>query len=305
MSESEILLDYHGQIDFNVIESLITKLKKSDDFTSLSKLAGKRTYSVFVESLDNIYKHSALKSSNDPLIQPHISIRKQTDKILIRASNPIAESSKGKLIERLDKLINLDEPATRTLHEKVINSESKVGENGAGAGLGLITMALKSGNKIAYCFEPLIDGYLCFEIQISLNKYPMRKLIIDKTPGAPKVICDPEKKIYMSSGESRLPDVRDFYNQILSWLEEFNTHISKLEAKKDPVEFNFNFDYFNSSSGKLILDVCKVLAGLRKKGINIIVNWYYEKEDVDMLEAGKEMSKIVKFPFEYIESYVN
>jgi hypothetical protein len=50
------------------------------------------------------------------------------------------------------------------------------------------------------------------------------------------------------------------------------------------------------------LDICKVLAGLRLQGFNIIVKWYHEKEDGDMLEVGKEMSRIVKFPFEYIES---
>ena len=129
------------------------------------------------------------------------------------------------------------------------------------AGLGFITMALKSGNKLSYSFQPLINGYLYFEIQISLNKYIMRKLIIEKTSGSPKVILDPEKKSIMISGESRPPDVRDFYDQILSWLEEFSSYLTQSADKKEPVIFNFNFEYFNSSSGKLILDICKVLAG--------------------------------------------
>ena len=132
----------------------------------------------------------------------------------------------------------------------------------------------------------------------------MRKLIIDQTSFSPKVILDPEKKIYLISGESRPPDVREFYDQILSWLQEFSLHLAHSDYNKDPVIFNFNFEYFNSSSGKLILDICKVLAGLRLKGINIIVKWYYEKEDGDMLEVGKEMSSIVKFPFEYVESEI-
>ena len=133
----------------------------------------------------------------------------------------------------------------------------------------------------------------------------MRKLIIDKTSGTPKVILDPENKIYQISGESRPPDVRDFYNQILSWLEDFSSYLIKSDDQKDPVIFNFNFEYFNSSSGKLILDICKVLAGLRTKGFNMVVKWHYEKEDVDMLETGEELSKIVKFPFEYIETGMN
>jgi hypothetical protein len=133
----------------------------------------------------------------------------------------------------------------------------------------------------------------------------MRKLIIDQTPSSPKVILDPEKEIYQISGESRPPDVREFYDQVLSWLDDFSLHLVKSDNKKDPVTFNFNFDYFNSSSGKLILDICKILASLRSKGINIIVNWHFEKDDIDMLEVGKEISRIVKFPFEFIESGVN
>ena len=37
------------------------------------------------------------------------------------------------------------------------------------------------------------------------------------------------------------------------------------------------------------------------KGLNININWHFEKDDYDMLEAGKEMSRIVKFPFEFVE----
>ena len=79
----------------------------------------------------------------------------------------------------------------------------------------------------------------------------------------------------------------------------------KSDEMKDPVIFNFDFEYFNSSSGKLILDVCKVLAGLHHKGVNVTVNWHFEKDDYDMLEAGKEMSRIVKFPFVFVESELN
>jgi hypothetical protein len=125
---------------------------------------------------------------------------------------------------------------------------------------------------------------------------------VDQKPSSPKVILDPEKKIFIISGESRPPDVREFYGQIIEWLEEFGSHLMKSDDKQDPVIFNFNFDYFNSSSGKLILDVCKVLAALRSKGFNVTINWHFEKNDDDMLEAGKEISRIVKFPFEYVES---
>ena len=303
MSESGIILDYYGPVDLKVIELLLKRLRKSKEFTLMNKITCKRVYAIVVECLENIYKNQAVVASKDPEVKPHISVTTENDKIFIVAGNPLRDSTKESLERKLDHVNNLDKAALKTLYEHKLNRESVPGENGAG--LGFIYMILKSGNNIGYTFKPLIKDYLYFEIKISLNKYIMRKLIIEKTSNSPKVVLDPENKIYLISGESRPPDVREFYDQILSWLQEFSLYLVNPDYNKDPVIFSFNFEYFNSSSGKLILDICKVLAGLRSKGINILVKWYYEKEDGDMLEVGKEMSRIVKFPFEYVESEIN
>lgn len=130
----------------------------------------------------------------------------------------------------------------------------------------------------------------------------MRKLIIDKTSYSPKVILDPDSRIYEISGESRPPDVREFYGQIINWMDDFSLHLINTDARTEPVDFAFNFEYFNSASGKLILDICKILARLRARGMNVNIKWHYEKDDVDMLAVGKEISKIVKFDFDYTET---
>jgi hypothetical protein len=302
MSESGTFLDYRGSLDFDVIDFLLKKLKKTREFKDLNRTTGKRVYFVVVECLENILKHAELELSENPATNSHISVRMQNDKIIVNAGNPVAGDVKEDIVQRLESLNNSDEATLKSLYDNKIRSELL--NNEECAGLGFIQMVLKSGNKIAYSFKPLTNGYLYFEIEITLNKYIMRKLIIEKTTSSPKVILDPEKEIYLISGESRPPDVREFYDQILSWLQEFSQYLLGPDYKKTPVIFNFNFEYFNSSSGKLILDICKALAGLRLKGINIIVKWYHEKEDGDMLEVGKEMSKIVKFPFEYIETEI-
>jgi hypothetical protein len=300
MSQSGIFLDYRGPLDFEVINSLLKKLKKSSEFKDLNKITGKRVYFVVVECLENILKHAELELSENPATNSHITVRKINDKIIVDAGNPVSGDVKENIVQRLEGINNSDEKILKSLYENKIRSELL--NNEECAGLGFIQMALKSGNKIIYSFNPLTNGYLYFEIVITLNKYVMRKLIIEKTTSSPKVILDPEKEVYMISGESRPPDVREFYDQILSWLQEFSQYLLGPEYKKTPIIFNFDFEYFNSSSGKLILDICKVLAGLRLTGINVNVKWHHEKEDGDMLEVGREISRIVKFPFEYIES---
>lgn len=299
MTKSRIFLDYRGLIGLPEIELLLTRLKKAREFEGLNITARKRTYSLFVECIENIYKHSALKKSDDKSTQPYISVSNENGNIVIAAGNPIHEEARNNLSHILDKINSMDVSDLKRLHEIRIDGESVRSENGAG--LGFICMAFKSGNKLKYNFSQLLPGYLYFEIIISLNKYVMRKLIIDQTPNSPRVVLDPERKIYEISGESRPPDVREFYDRILNWMDDFTLHLAKAEDKSEPVKFTFNFGYFNSSSGKLILDICKVLARMHARGMNVAINWHFEKDDTDMMEVGQEISRIIKFPFEYTE----
>ena len=167
MTSSSIFLEYHGPVDFALIDELLKKLKGTKEFTDLKTTLRKRTYSLFVECIENIWKHSALKSSNDKNIQPEVSVTRENNRIIILASNPIPEESREKLIHRLDIVNHLNVEELRKMHEARINIDPDKGSNGAG--LGFICMAFKSGNKLDYSFQPLIHGYLSFKIQISLN----------------------------------------------------------------------------------------------------------------------------------------
>lgn len=131
----------------------------------------------------------------------------------------------------------------------------------------------------------------------------MEKLIIEPTLNTPSVILDPEKNHFQFSGESRPEDVRNFYIPILEWLDKYTTEqISQngIEEKTNR-EFHFNFEYFNSTSAKYILDLFKILSKFQSEGIDTGVYWHYEEDDEDMLEVGMEMSRMSKLPFEYVK----
>jgi hypothetical protein len=207
MSGSEILLDYQGPVDFKVSESLLKKLRNNVDFASLVTTTRKRVFSIVVECLENITKNSISKSPGDIDSLSHITVRRNPEKIAIRAGNSIDETAKEKLTRYLELIKNLDNVALRNLYETRICNESVKGENGAG--LGLISIALKSGNNINYTFRPQNNGLIFFEINISIDRYIMRKLITERTSISPKVVLDPEKNIFLISGESRPHDVRE------------------------------------------------------------------------------------------------
>ncbi|HSA04828.1 MAG TPA: DUF1987 domain-containing protein, partial [Tenuifilaceae bacterium] len=64
---------------------------------------------------------------------------------------------------------------------------------------------------------------------------------------------------------------------------------------------NIRLEYFNTASSKCILDVFKKLEVLKKNSNDIVINWYYEEDDEDMLEAGEDYESIIKVPFKMIQ----
>jgi len=299
MSSSETILEYQGHVDLRIIESLLRKLKQSKGYTDLDTTTGRRLYALVVECLENIAKNSVILPSDNKKIQPYITVTNENNQVIILAGNSVNKHIIDKVSRMLDYVNQLDEVALRTFYEHKISMETVPEENGAG--LGFITMRIKSGNKIGYSFTDLNKEIAYFRIQIPINKYTMRKLIIEKTSNSPKVVLDPDTSSFKITGESRPPDVTAFYTEILNWFDDYTSYLEKSRKSMAPVAFDLDFEYFNSSSAKYLLDFCKQIASTRSKGLDISVRWHYEKDDIDMLQAGKEMSRIVKFPFEYIQ----
>jgi SiaC family regulatory phosphoprotein/Family of unknown function (DUF6272) len=299
MTGSGILLDYTGKVDYDTTNHLLKTLKKSEEFLSLDKTTGKRLYAILVECLENITRYSSENFTNDRRFQPFIFARRQNDKIILKTGNPVNDDQKVKLISKLDIVNKIENAALTALYDEIINKEINQGDNGAG--LGFIIMKSKSGNNIDYSFNIIDNNFSFFEINILINKFIMRKLIFEKTGSSPKVILDPDKNVFEISGESRPPDVSAFYGEILRWWDDYSLHLLKSQDNTNPVVVNFDLEYFNSSSAKYILDFCKQVALVRSKGKSIDVKWKYEEDDIDMLEAGEEMSRIAKLPFEFVK----
>jgi hypothetical protein len=128
----------------------------------------------------------------------------------------------------------------------------------------------------------------------------MRNLIIEATSTSPNVNFNTETKKFVISGESRPENVREFYDPILAYLDEYLVELISKNIQ-EPLTFEFKLEYFNSSSAKYILNTLKKLSEFIGKGFKLIINWHYEEGDDDMKEVGEEMSGMLKIPFNYIE----
>ncbi len=122
----------------------------------------------------------------------------------------------------------------------------------------------------------------------------MEPISIAGTPKTPTVNFNSNGKIEIK-GRSIPENSIEFYDPLVKWLEDYLSNPAEL------TEVNIQLEYFNTSSSKCILDVFKKLEAIYKSGNEVIINWYYEEDDEDMLEAGEDYQSIIKVPFKMIE----
>lgn len=132
----------------------------------------------------------------------------------------------------------------------------------------------------------------------------MKGLNIQAKEKSPKVIFDPEKKIFEMEGNSRPENVREFYYPIIDTLRKYFENVSdkqNLESfNEKPFNFTFKLDYFNSASAKFISDILVIIKDFTDVKLKIKVNWYFEDGDDDMKEVGEDFSEMISLPFNFI-----
>lgn len=123
----------------------------------------------------------------------------------------------------------------------------------------------------------------------------MESIIKEGTPKTPSIRFDAKQGIIEIKGRSIPENSIEFYKPMVDWLEEY----AAMPAPKTSV--NIHLEYFNTSSSKCILDIFKKLEAIHKAKNDVEVNWYYEEDDEDMLEAGEDYESIIRIPFKMIE----
>lgn len=123
----------------------------------------------------------------------------------------------------------------------------------------------------------------------------MDTISIEGTPKTPTVNFNAETGVVEIKGRSIPENSIEFYKPLVDWLEEYLADPATL------TNVNIQLEYFNTSSSKCILDVFKKLEAIYKSGNEVVINWHYEEDDEDMLEAGEDYQSIIKIPFKMIE----
>lgn len=123
----------------------------------------------------------------------------------------------------------------------------------------------------------------------------MEPIIIEGTAKTPSVKFDANSGIFEIKGRSIPENSVEFYKPLVDWLESYK------ENPLPKTEVNIKLEYFNTSSSKCILDVFKKLEAIHKTKNEVQINWHYEEDDEDMLEAGEDYESIIRVPFKMVQ----
>jgi hypothetical protein len=164
----EVIFNYKGEITFDTIDLLLNRLKQLPAYQAIRKSIQKKVYSVFVECVDNLYKHRVPDSrlTNGKEVQPYILLTSEDDKYIISTGNVVTNDSIQGLSDNLELINQYDRQGLKSSYAEIVNKDIISDEDGAG--LGLITIALKTDDKIGYKFKSIDDRYSYFEMKISI-----------------------------------------------------------------------------------------------------------------------------------------
>jgi hypothetical protein len=118
-------------------------------------------------------------------------------------------------------------------------------------------------------------------------------LKIDSTKDTLEIIC---KNGYISlSGNSIIPNAKTFFAPVADWLDSY------IQDAAEKTEVTLKFNYIDTASVQSIFDLLKKMRDIPNFEDRVVINWYFEFDDPELLEVGEIMEARLKLKFNYIE----
>lgn len=121
----------------------------------------------------------------------------------------------------------------------------------------------------------------------------MKRIFIESTRQTPFIEFDPNGHLKIK-GRSIHENPSVFFEPLIGWINDY------LKKPQETTIFDIELEYFNSGSSRYILLILQNLSEIDKTK-KILVNWYYEDGDDDLLERGQYFSSLLNLNFNFIE----
>jgi hypothetical protein len=170
MNERNIIMSFMGELNHQVTTSLLKNLKADMATANIDVLTQKRLYGVIVECLDNLSKHWMANDIEKIMgkASPPIFLLSRSDKYyFIITGNHIPATHIESLKKKIEQVNRLDKSGLQDIYRETLSRESPLDRDNAG--LGIIDIALKSGNKLEFEFKHITQEVSFYVIQAKVQ----------------------------------------------------------------------------------------------------------------------------------------
>lgn len=165
-SDGKVIVSHFGEFSQELVNSLSTSVENLMLESGDKKGVVKRMFSILVEGLQNIRIHGGRDEDGNQVSFIVIQQRPETYKIAL--SNLVSSSQIKKITSRIDELNTMDLAQIKERYMEVLSNG--IMSNKGGAGLGFITMSLKSKNKLNYTAEELEQHMYALTLEITIDR---------------------------------------------------------------------------------------------------------------------------------------
>ena len=168
MQDENVILYFKGEITNNLLTSILQLIddrlgKRSEDIK-----IKKKVFSILLECLQNVYNYQqSYKYNNEYFEAATLMIKRTENAYYIITGNYMENSKVPTLKARLDKVNTLSHAQLKSLYKEILNRPGPA--KSGGAGLGIIDMARKSGEKIGFSFDKVNEKYCFYSLQVKIT----------------------------------------------------------------------------------------------------------------------------------------
>jgi hypothetical protein len=113
------------------------------------------------------------------------------------------------------------------------------------------------------------------------------------TNNTPEVLLSPDGIIKIRG--RAIDESRAKYSEpILAWIDSYLQNPAKI------TEVTIALEYLNSYNSIILASILKKLSLVNQQSKNLVVKWYIEEDDDDLLERGEYTSSSLNIPIEFI-----
>lgn len=164
--KDNVLVSHFGELNQGIISNLENSVEEKVTSLEIPKGPLKKIFFISVETLQNMLIHG--QKNNDGEQHNFFLLIKNGVKMNVVSANLIANAA----VDAIEKQINVinsfdDEKALKAYYIEHLENNT-MSEKG-GAGLGFITIGMKSGNKLKVDFEKINDQFSLFKLTSTIN----------------------------------------------------------------------------------------------------------------------------------------